>query len=153
MPALLAVAGACGGPNADAPCKTGDLDCACFENDTCNDGLVYSGASSTYVAGVVARFADDKNYYGTMIWGSGLVGIRSRVEGAGSDGADGGMTPLIAGQWYTIGIQIMGSTIQALLNGEVVGTVLSEKLTSGTVGLATYGMQARFDDVEVTSLD
>lgn len=55
-------------------------------------------------------------------------------------------------QWHTISLSVVGSTIQASLDGKLVAEATDDTLTSGQAGLSTVALGGIFfDDVRITA--
>jgi pectate lyase len=62
------------------------------------------------------------------------------------------VNPVIApGTFFTVKLQIIGSTISVYLNDALVETVTDASIPAGGVGLLVANTDAEFDDVVVTS--
>ena len=113
--------------------------------------LSFGGSSTSYVAGVFARFQDLDNHYYAALRSDGRVAIRGRIAGSAMtfDAADVTTT---TGVWYTLRFEVLGSTLTAFLDGVQVLTVTDASLANGGIGVGTVNAAAEFDDVVVTTL-
>jgi hypothetical protein len=99
------------------------------------------------------RFQSKDNYYFVEFRGDGTVKIRKRVDGSepelSSEELD---VPAVVGEWMTLGFSVRGSSLEARLNGALIGSaVLDTDLASGGIGLGVKESAAvEFDDVRVT---
>src|SRR5690606_27696056 len=61
-----------------------------------------------------------------------------------------GRAPFAAGQWHTIALRMEGDRLDAVLAGQVVGSVRDSRHTIGLVGLRVNGWQpGQFDNVSI----
>jgi hypothetical protein len=115
--------------------------------------LSFNGSSSSYYAGLCGRLADANNYYCVTLRSDGKLSTRADI--AGSNGTLGNsvtVSPVITtGTFYVVKLEIIGSTINAYLNGTLVDTVTDASIPAGGVGLVVDNADAEFDDVSVTS--
>ena len=127
--------------------------------------LHFDAGSSSYRAGIMARFGESTNYYTFQVDGAGdlrLLRGTSTVSGNGSCGIVA--ASLATGTWYTLKLQVSGGTNAARLvtsysvNGTTFTPVHDCTITSGTLdggsaGVITVGTStnAEFDDFAVTT--
>jgi hypothetical protein len=113
--------------------------------------LSFGGSSSSYVAGVCGRVHDLMNFYCAVIRSNdGKVAIRARLNNSGTTLGTPGTAGAVAGTWYTLRLEIIGTTLNAYLDGVLKTTVSDSTIASGGVGLGTQNASAEFDDVRVT---
>jgi hypothetical protein len=119
--------------------------------------LSIGGSSSSNFAGVCARFSDLDNFYCAGLRTDGRIGFRSRVGGTSTTlGSAITVTPAITTNvWYTIRLEVRGTTLNAFYNGsatpvDTYAILPSECIASGGVALAVSNVTAEFDDVKVT---
>ena len=55
-----------------------------------------------------------------------------------------------ANTWYTVKLEVMGSTLRAYLNGALQSTIADCVIPAGGVGVGASGATIVFDDVRVT---
>ena len=60
-------------------------------------------------------------------------------------------TPILLGEWHTIALSAIGTTVGVELDGMEVMSVMDARLSSGGVGLAVRDATAAFDDIVVTA--
>lgn len=108
----------------------------------------WNGTNRTYVAG---RYQDGNNFYAASLYNSngGKLEIRKKVSGSTTTLATIDY-PLATGTWYTVKLDIVGSTIRMYVNGVLQLTATDSSLTSGAVGLVAYKTSASFDQVVVS---
>ncbi|MAT68695.1 MAG: hypothetical protein CMJ58_04155 [Planctomycetaceae bacterium] len=106
---------------------------------------------------VLFRAQDDDSFYWLNLGGWGNTRHAIEKENDGGRGAIGrGSNGRIAeGRWYDIRIRCEGNHIQCWLDGERMIDMRDENrpYLSGMVGLGTWGTQARYRNLKVTSLD
>jgi pectate lyase len=115
--------------------------------------LAFNGSSSSYYAGLCGRLADVDDYYCVTLRSDGKLSIRADIAGSsGTLGSSVSVSPAITtGTFYTVELEIVGSTINAYLNGVLVDTVTDASIAAGGVGLVVDNADAEFDDVTVSS--
>jgi hypothetical protein len=115
--------------------------------------LSFNGSSSSYYAGLCGRLADASNYYCAALRSDGKLAIRADIAGSSNTlGNSVTVSPVIApGSFFTVKLEIIGSTINAYLNGALVDTVTDASIPKGGVGLLVDNTDAEFDDVTVTA--
>ncbi|NQX65122.1 pectate lyase [Paenibacillus alba] len=108
----------------------------------------WNGANRAYVAG---RYQDGNNFYAASLYNSngGKLEIRKKVSGSTTTLATLDY-PLSTGVWYTIKLDISGSTIRMYVNGTLQLTAADTSLSSGAVGLIAYKAAASFDQIVVS---
>ena len=100
---------------------------------------------------VFADFVDSRNYRAILWQSDGTVAASSRTDGGGSD-IYNQETIITLGQWYTLGLEISGSTTRTYLGDTLLHTIGGDQVPSGRIGVGTYNATARFDNVRVTLL-
>ncbi|HAN44485.1 MAG TPA: pectate lyase, partial [Ruminococcaceae bacterium] len=102
---------------------------------------------------VCARYKDGNNYYAVSLYNKngGTIEIRKKVSGSSSTIAEAS-APLAAGTWYTVKIEVNGSTIKAYLNGVEKLSATDTALTAGAVGLVPYKVAAKYDNIIVSQI-
>jgi pectate lyase len=106
--------------------------------------------SGRHVA-VTARVQNTSNYYYLGLSNSGSVVLGKRVSGGHTTLASAPATVSV-GTWYTLRLEVFGSTLRGFVDGAEVVTATDATFGSGKIGLATYYAAAAFDDVVVTDV-
>lgn len=99
------------------------------------------------------RFQSRENYYYVEFRGDGSVKVRKRVDGSEPELSSEELErPAVVGQWMTLGFAVRGTSLEARIDGVVVGSaVVDTDLASGGIGLGVKeGAAVEFDDVRVT---
>lgn len=109
----------------------------------------FNGSNRTYVAG---RYIDGNNYYAASLYNSsgGTLEIRKKVNGSTTNLATKTNFGLSTGTWYTVKLEMNGSTINMYVNGTLQLTATDSSLTSGAAGLVAYKTVSKFDNVIVS---
>nr|WP_223192405.1 family 16 glycoside hydrolase [Paenibacillus sedimenti] len=109
----------------------------------------FNGSNRTYVAG---RYKDGNNFYAASLYNSsgGTLEIRKKVSGSTTTLASKTNFGLEAGTWYTIKLEMSGSSIKMYVNDTLQLSATDSSLTSGAVGLIAYKTIANFDDIIVS---
>ncbi len=107
----------------------------------------FNGSNRAYLCG---RWVDANNYYCASLSSSKLE-IRKKVSGSSSTLVSLDSTQT-TGTWYTVKLELNGSTIKFYLNGTLKLTASDTSLGSGAIGLIAYKVVAKYDDVVVADL-
>jgi len=99
-------------------------------------------------AAVVARAQSNTSYYYLALRSSNRVELRKVVGGSSTTLAAASVT-VTAGTWYTLRLEVAGSTLRGFVNGTQLVSGTDSTYTTGRIGLATYNTSASFDDVLV----
>ncbi len=110
----------------------------------------FNGSNRAYVC---ARYTNGNNYYAASLYNSsgGKLEIRRKVSGSSSTLASKNY-PLTTGSWYTVKLEVSGSTLRMYVNGNLELTATDSNLTSGGIGLVAYKVVVKYDDVLVDDL-
>jgi len=106
-------------------------------------------ATPSFVAALFARYdpTQDSGYF-VALRGDGSVIIRKRLQGKSASWATGVDVGIAPGVWYTVRLEVLGSTLNAFLDGKLIYSVVdNDPLASGTVALGTYGATVEVDRV------
>ncbi|NOU69392.1 cellulase family glycosylhydrolase [Paenibacillus sp. LMG 31461] len=101
--------------------------------------------------GLVARFVDYNNYY-SMTYESYTqkVYISKVQNGNITDLAvSAAITPLAAGTYHTLGFTVIGNTLQAYVNGQLLAMATDSAFAAGKIGVYTHLSKGYFDDIAV----
>lgn len=112
---------------------------------------VYDRGNVTF--GLVARRQGDSFYrYRVLEEESGAKQVLEKVvDGTATTLVENAAVGYTHREWYTVSLRVIGSTIQATVDGEVVAEATDTTLTSGQAGLYTMALgDIFFDDVVVT---
>lgn len=111
----------------------------------------FNGGSSSYMAGLCVRVADAGNFY--------MVGIRSnngfplqlrRFGGANEGILTDSNVDLNVGTWYSLRVDVIGTTITAYIDGQLMFTHSDSELTQGGVALCNSRSSVQYDNFVVT---
>jgi hypothetical protein len=111
----------------------------------------FAGSSSSYYAGVCARYTSASNYACFALRSDGNVAFRVNGSNTSSTAPPGG--DIQEGTWYNVRVVARGANITAFLNNTEIAAssrVTSGAPASGRLALATPGTNAVFDDIVVT---
>ncbi|GAB3439308.1 hypothetical protein GCM10027436_21340 [Actinophytocola sediminis] len=112
--------------------------------------LSFNG-SDRFVA-LLARAQSATSYYYLSVRSGNTVQLKKLVDGRGSTLASAALT-VSTNSWYTLRIEVSGSTLRGYVDGNLVATATDSQFSSGQTGLATFNATASFDDVSVESVD
>jgi len=116
----------------------------------------FNGSSSSYYAGLCARVQDANNYYCVILRSDAKVAIRGDIAGSSNSIGSSNSYGVATGTWYTVQLEVVGSTITASINGTQVlpksgdPAITDTSLTSGGIALIVDNAEAEFDDVSVS---
>jgi hypothetical protein len=96
-------------------------------------------------AGVIARYADNGNYYYLHIRRGGTVSLRKLVNGAITTLAAAPLAVTLNTQ-YTLRLEVVGTQLRGFVNGNVVLQATDNSLPKGIGGIMTSKGAVRFDD-------
>ncbi len=115
--------------------------------------IVSTGADSgSSAAGVIARYADDNNFYSFRLNQlNGKAELYKRVGGTFYllSSVSTGIAP---GGWYTLKLEVNGASLKGFVNGTQLIAVTDSSIASGKAGFQGYSAQVSFDDLVVSSL-
>ncbi len=100
------------------------------------------------IVGLAARVQSSSNYYFLSLSNSNKLEIRKKAGGTVSTLATKTYT-VQTGIWYTLKLDLNGTTIQASVNGNPELTVADASFATGKVGFNTVNASAEFDDINV----
>jgi hypothetical protein len=112
----------------------------------------FPGSSTSYYAGICARYVSNSSYACFALRSDGKIAFR--VSGRNTSAVDPSAGAIRAGTWYTVRVVARGANITAFLNGVEIPSgsrVTSGAPASGRLALATPGANAVFDDIVVTT--
>ncbi|GAB7041674.1 MULTISPECIES: pectate lyase family protein [Catenuloplanes] len=136
------------GTSADARTYTGTASWTDYSVRARVKPTGFNGSGRT--AGITARVQSGSAYYGLALSNAGRIELFERAGGAPIVLASAAAT-VSTGTWYTLTLEVTGSTLRGYLNGAPVVTATDGTLTSGRAGLATSYASASFDDFEVST--
>ena len=115
--------------------------------------ISFTGASSSYVAGLAVRMTDATHYYYVALRSDTKLSIK--IDNSGNTTLGGSVNANIAtGTWYTVKFTAVSGTLTATVtdptNVTVTDQVTDTTLTVGGIGLVVVNATAEFDDVVVT---
>ena len=103
----------------------------------------------SFVAALFARYDSitDSGYF-VALRGDGSVIIRKRVQGKSASWAAGVDAGIVPGRWYTVRLEVLGSSVNAFLDGQLVYSVVdSDPLAKGSAALGSYGATLEVDSI------
>ncbi|WP_249714313.1 pectate lyase family protein [Rhizomonospora bruguierae] len=99
---------------------------------------------------IAARSSSDTKMYRLALLNSGRAELQA-VNGSSITVIGGAALSVNTGTWYTLRIEMSGSTIRGLVNGAQVAAGTNTQQTAGRIALVTSYASASFDDVAVTT--
>jgi hypothetical protein len=113
----------------------------------------FGGMSNSYQAAVFARYLGADTHYFVALNSENKFGIEKRVNSTATAATVLGSLVNVTyslNTWYTVRLEVVGTTLTASLNGVPQVTVTDTSIASGGVALGTTNTTAEFDDVTVT---
>jgi pectate lyase len=138
-----------GGTGADARALTGTATWTDYSVQARVKPTAFSG--SNRFAAVLARVQSSTSYYYLALRSNNTVELK-RLEGGSSTTLDTASLTVTAGTWYTVRLDVSGSTLRGYVNGALVTEASDSRWSAGRVGVATFYTAANFDDVQVSTL-
>ncbi len=109
--------------------------------------LSFNGTDRIF--GLCGRFQSSSNYYYMTLSNANKLELRKKISGNITVLATKSFT-VQTGTWYTLKLDLTGTTIQAYVNGNLELTATDSSIAAGKVGFTTLNTSAEFDDVSVT---
>ncbi len=109
-----------------------------------------ASGSNRFVA-VLARAQSTTSYYYLALRTGNTVELKKLVGGTSTTLASAPVAVSL-NTWYTLSLEVSGSTLRGSVNGGAPLVATDGQFASGQIGLATYSLSARFDDVVVTGV-
>jgi hypothetical protein len=115
----------------------------------------FGGNSTSNAAGVYARYVSAQTHYliGMDSGNNGELFIGRRIQSTSSAPervATKTNMHWVAGTWYTLRLEVIGSSLKAYLDDALQLETTDTQITSGGVALGARHVNVRFDDVRVT---
>ena len=115
----------------------------------------FGGSSTSYAAALFGRYLGPTTHYlvGISNGNSGMMFIGKRIESTSSNPqriAQENSLGIQEGTWYTLRLEIVGSTLRGYLDGTLQVETTDSEITSGGVAVGTSHASARFDEVRVS---
>jgi pectate lyase len=98
---------------------------------------------------LLARAAGSTRFYRLALLAGNQMQLQA-VNGSSVTVIASATRTVSTGTWYTLVIEVNGTTIRGSVNGSVVGQGTSTLVSTGRIGLQTIFSAASFDDVVVT---
>jgi hypothetical protein len=112
----------------------------------------FAGMSTSYYAGICARYVSNTSYACFALRSDGKIAFR--VSGNNTNSVDPMGGAIAAGAWYTVRVVARGANVTAFLNGNEIpagSRVTSGAPAAGKIAFACPGTNIVFDDVVVTT--
>lgn len=108
----------------------------------------FNGTNRAFLCG---RYRDGNNYYAASLYNSsgGKLEIRRKVSGSSTTLVEKEYA-LSEGVWYTVSLQLSGSSLTMYVNGSRELTTSDSNLSSGGIGLVPYRASVMHDNITVT---
>jgi pectate lyase len=138
-----------GGTGADARALTGTAGWTDYSVQARVKPTAFSG--SNRFAAVLARVQSSTSYYYLALRSNNTVELK-RLESGSSTTLDSASLTVTAGTFYTVRLDVVGSTLRGYVNGALVTEASDSRWATGRVGVATFYTAANFDDVQVETI-
>ncbi|MFI5927228.1 pectate lyase [Micromonospora sp. NPDC051543] len=109
-----------------------------------------SFGSSSALVGLAARSTSSTRMYRLALLGSGRAELQA-VNGSSVTAIGSAPLGVTTGTWYTLRVEVNGSTIRGFVNGAQIASGSSSLAGAGRIGLVTAYASGGFDDVVVDS--
>lgn len=110
------------------------------------DANMISFTGTNRFMGVVARYRDPANYYYFILRTNNTWELKRLVDNVSLTLATGTVT-VNTNTWYTLSLEVIGSTLKAYLNGVLLGSATDSSHPSGRIGLLQNFAHVQFDHV------
>ncbi|MEU4623485.1 right-handed parallel beta-helix repeat-containing protein [Actinoplanes sp. NPDC023801] len=137
-----------GGTSSDARAVTGTASWTDYAVQARVKPTAFNG--SNRFAAVLARVQSSTSYYYLALRSNNTVELK-RLDGGSSATLDTASVAVAAGTWYTLKLEVSGSTLRGYVNGALLTEATDTRWSSGRIGVATFYTSANFDDVQVTT--
>lgn len=108
------------------------------------------GSSDGLVA-ISARTASSSKFYRLALTSSGQAVLQAYAGSSSITALGSAAIGASAGTWYTLRIDVSGSTVTGYVNGQQVASATDSMASSGRISMQTYHASGEFDNVTVSS--
>ncbi|GAA4690657.1 pectate lyase family protein [Phytohabitans rumicis] len=136
-----------GGTSSDARALAGTASWTAYSVQARVKPTGWNG-SNRFVA-VLARVQSNTSYYYLALRSNNTVELKKLVGGS-STTLDTASWTVATNTWYTLRLDLSGTTLRGYVNGTLVGEATDSQYGAGRVGVATFYGSANFDDVLVS---
>src|SRR5262245_4199041 len=137
------------GTSADSNSRIGSSSWTNYSVQARVKPIAYNGADR--YAGLMARVVNSNHYYFLALQNGNRLLLGKRAGSSPITIATKSFT-FTTGTFYTLRIDVQGSSLSGYVNGTLQLTGTDSEFTSGIIGGATYFSSASFDDFLVTTL-
>lgn len=113
----------------------------------------FGGSSSAFLAALYGRYdlrPEQSCGYSVALRGDGKLVLRKVAGGVESDLGAAVTAGIVAGRWYSLRLEIVGTSLRAYLNGVLMTTQTDSSCVSGGVAVGSQGAVFEVDDVLVS---
>ncbi|GIH18534.1 DUF1080 domain-containing protein [Rugosimonospora africana] len=107
--------------------------------------------SSDGLVGISARASSSSKFYRLALTSSGQAVLQAYAGSASITTLGSASIGASTGTWYTLRIDVSGTTVTGYVNGQQVASATNTLAGSGRIGMQTFHASGEFDNVEVTS--
>jgi pectate lyase len=132
--------------SSDARALAGQTDWSNYTVQARVKALSFNG-SDRFVA-LLARAQSATSYYYLTLRSGNTVQLKKLANGSSTTLSSTSFT-VTTNTWYTVRIEVDGTTLRGFVNGTLVSTATDSQFATGRAGLATFNASASFDDVQV----
>jgi len=101
---------------------------------------------------LAARFMDSNNWYGAAIYNGSPYEVQVRKKVAGTSSEVARVTyPITLGAWYTLKLEVKGSTIRLYVNDTLQIETTDTSFASGQIALLVDRSDVSWDNIQVTN--
>jgi hypothetical protein len=107
--------------------------------------------SSDGLVGISARTSSSSKFYRLALTSSGQATLQAYAGSSSITTLGSASIGASAGTWYTLRIDVSGSTIAGYVNGQLVASATNTMASAGRISVQTYHASGEFDTVTVSS--
>jgi pectate disaccharide-lyase len=107
--------------------------------------------SSDGLVGIAARAASSSKFYRLVLTSGGQAVLQAYAGSTSITTLGSASIGTVAGTWYTLRLDVIGSLITGFVNGQQVASATDTMASSGRLALQTLHASGEFDDVSVSS--
>lgn len=100
--------------------------------------------------GLLARASGSTKFYRLALLPGNQIQLQA-VSGSSVTVLGSSSQSVSTGTWYTLALEVSGSTIRGLVNGSQIASASNSSISAGRIGLQTAYAAASFDDVTVNT--
>ncbi len=108
-----------------------------------------AGTAPTQFAAIYGRWQDNSHWYYVVLRSNGVIELKKNVGGVYTV-LTSKQTTVTPGTWYKLKLNMQGTSLKVVLNGQEVLTATDSSISTGKIAVGSYYAKASFDDVTVS---